>query len=61
MENREDALRVLRILREAQSNLLDAGFDFMNDNPRLERALTLIGDVMDDVSREYDLPIMSEQ
>lgn len=60
-QKKKNALRVLRILREAQSNLLDAGFDFMDDNPRLEQALTLIGDVMDDVSREYDLPIMSEQ
>lgn len=61
MENREDALRVLRLLREAQSDLLDAGFDFMNNHSRLEQALTLIGDTMDDISREYDLPIMSEQ
>ena len=61
MENKEDAMRVLRLLREAQSNLLDAGFDFMNNNRKLEQALTLIGDTMDDISREYNLPIMSEQ
>jgi len=60
-QKKKNALRILRLLREAQSDLLDAGFDFMNDNPRLEQALTLIGDVMDDVSRGYDLPIMSEQ
>lgn len=60
MENKEDALRTLRHLRAAQDHLLSVMFD-LDDNSRLTEALTLIGDTMDDISREYDLPIMSEQ
>lgn len=57
---REDAMRVLRFLRAAQDDLLRVIFD-VDDQSRLMEAMTLIGDTMDDVSREYDLPIMSEQ
>lgn len=56
----EDAMRVLRYLRKAQDNILPVLFD-LDDTTGLERALTLIGDVMDSISVEYGLPIMSEQ
>lgn len=56
----EDAKRVLRVLRSAQNNLLSVMFD-VDDNRNLERALTLIGDKMDDISNYYGLPIASEQ
>lgn len=56
----EDAMRVLRYLRKAQDNILPVLFD-LDDTTDLERALTLIGDVMDSISVEYGLPIMSEQ
>ena len=56
----EDAMRVLRILRDAQDSLLSAMFD-VDDNRKLEESLTLIGDTMDGISAEYGLPIMSEQ
>lgn len=56
----EDAMRVLRLLREAQDNLISVMFD-LDDNSKLEQALTLIGDTMDGISAEYGLPIMSEQ
>lgn len=53
-------MRVLRVLRNAQDNLLSVMFD-LDDTSDIEKALTLIGDVMDGISREYSLPIMSEQ
>lgn len=56
----EDAIRVLRLLRGAQDDLLSVMFD-LDDNTKLEAALTLIGDTMDGISAEYGLPIMSEQ
>ena len=56
----EDAMRVLRLLREAQDNLISVMFD-LDDNSKLEQALTLIGDTMNGISAEYGLPIMSEQ
>lgn len=56
----EDAIRVLRLLREAQDNLISVMFD-LDDPGKLEQALTLIGDTMDGISAEYNLPIMSEQ
>lgn len=56
----EDAIRVLRLLRGAQDDLLAVMFD-LDDNTKLEAALTLIGDTMDGISAEYGLPIMSEQ
>lgn len=56
----EDAIRVLKLLREAQDNIISACFD-LDDCSALEQALTLIGDTMDGISTEYGLPIMSEQ
>ena len=56
----EDAKRVLRLLREAQDNIVSVCFD-MDDTSELEEALTIIGNVMDGISAEYGLPIMSEQ
>ena len=56
----EDAIRVLKKLREAQDSLLSAMFD-IDDISKLESAMTLIGNTMDGISAEYGLPIMSEQ
>ena len=56
----EDAKRILRLLREAQNNICAVAFD-LDDYSKLNEALTLIGDTMDSISREYGLPIMSEQ
>lgn len=57
---KDEALRVLRLLREAQNNICAVCFD-LDDCSALEQALTLIGDTMDGISAEYELPIMSEQ
>lgn len=57
---KSDAMYVLTHLRDAQNSLLAVMFD-VDDNSNLEKALTLIGDVMDGISELYELPIMSEQ
>ncbi len=56
----EDAWRVLLQLRDAQQSILSAIWD-VDDQTNLEKALTLIGDKMDEISKAYGLPIMSEQ
>lgn len=56
----EDAMRVLRLLREAQNNIILAGFD-LDDTSELDEALTAIGNVMGGISTTYGLPIISEQ
>lgn len=57
---KSDAVYVLKHLRDAQDSLIAVMFD-VDDNSNLEKALTLIGDVMDGISELYGLPIMSEQ
>lgn len=59
-EEKRDALRILKLLREAQNNICAVCFD-LDDCSALEQALTLIGNTMDGISAEYGLPIMSEQ
>lgn len=56
----EDAKRNLRLLRVAQTTICSVAFD-IDDNSKLNEAVTLIGDTMDGISREYGLPIISEQ
>ncbi len=59
-EERKDAARVLHDLREAQNLIISAAW-YLDDDKGLLKALTIIGDAMDGISAEYDLPIMSEQ
>ena len=59
-EEKRNALRILKLLREAQNNICAVCFD-LDDFSALEQALSLIGDTMDGISAEYGLPIMSEQ
>ena len=60
LEDIENAKLSLRLLREAQNNIAAVIFD-LDDYGKLDQALTLIGDTMDGISKEYGLPIMSEQ
>jgi len=59
-EQIEEARYALRKLREAQDAIIAAAFD-LDDNRVLNKALTLIGDTMDGISEEYDLPFISER
>lgn len=56
---REEAMQVLRELRDAQDSLLRVMFD-LDDHSRLDEAMTLIGDTMDGISALYGLPVLSE-
>lgn len=57
---REDAMRALRALRDAQDSILRVIFD-LDDHSKLDEAMTLIGDTMDGISALYCLPVLSEQ